>query len=107
MPRVIGGRYGLSSKEFTPAMCKAVLDELTGREPKKRFTVGITDDVTHLSLDVDPDFRVPTSNLSAVFFGLGSDGTVGANKSSVKIIGERRPLRPGLLRLRQQEVRRG
>jgi len=88
MPRVIGGRYGLSSKEFTPAMCKAVLDELAKDAPKKRFTVGIVDDVTHLSLDVDADFRVPTSNLSAVFFGLGSDGTVGANKSSVKIIGD-------------------
>ncbi len=86
-PRVIGGRYGLSSKEFTPAMCKAVLDELSKDEAKKRFTVGIVDDVTRLSLDVDPDFRIPTANLSAVFFGLGSDGTVGANKSSVKIIG--------------------
>ena len=87
-PRVIGGRYGLASKEFTPAMCKAVLDELVAEQPKKRFTVGITDDVTHLSLEVDPDFRVPTDNLSALFFGLGSDGTVGATKSSVKIIGD-------------------
>ncbi len=87
-PRVIGGRYGLSSKEFTPAMCKAVLDELSKEAPKKRFTVGIVDDVTRLSLDVDADFRIPTTNLSAVFFGLGSDGTVGANKSSVKIIGD-------------------
>ena len=88
MPRVIGGRYGLSSKEFTPAMCKAVLDELTKEAPKRRFTVGINDDVTHLSLDVDPAFRVDTGALSAVFYGLGSDGTVGANKSSVKIIGD-------------------
>ena len=91
-PRVIGGRYGLSSKEFTPAMAKAVFDELARfgepAAPKKRFTVGITDDVTHLSLAVDPDFTVPTQALSAVFYGLGSDGTVGASKNSVKIIGE-------------------
>jgi len=86
--RVIGGRYGLSSKEFTPAMAKAVFDELTKSEPKPRFTVGIVDDVTHLSLTPDHDFRVPDDHLSAVFFGLGSDGTVGAAKNSVKIIGE-------------------
>ena len=85
---VIGGRYGLSSKEFTPQMAKAVFDELTGAEPKPRFTVGIVDDVTHLSLEPDDGFRVPTDALSAVFFGLGSDGTVGASKNSVKIIGE-------------------
>ncbi|HEY3408337.1 MAG TPA: pyruvate:ferredoxin (flavodoxin) oxidoreductase, partial [Propionicimonas sp.] len=85
---VIGGRYGLSSKEFTPAMAKAVFDELTRAEPKQRFTVGIVDDVTHLSLTPDHDFRVPDDHLSAVFFGLGSDGTVGAAKNSVKIIGE-------------------
>ncbi|HEY3337323.1 MAG TPA: pyruvate:ferredoxin (flavodoxin) oxidoreductase [Propionicimonas sp.] len=86
--RVIGGRYGLSSKEFTPAMAKAVFDELSTAEPKPRFTVGIVDDVTHLSLTPDHDFRVPDDHLSAVFFGLGSDGTVGAAKNSVKIIGE-------------------
>ncbi|HEX5336642.1 MAG TPA: pyruvate:ferredoxin (flavodoxin) oxidoreductase, partial [Propionicimonas sp.] len=85
---VIGGRYGLSSKEFTPAMAKAVFDELTKADPKPRFTVGIVDDVTHLSLTPDHDFRVPDDHLTAVFFGLGSDGTVGAAKNSVKIIGE-------------------
>ncbi len=86
--RVIGGRYGLSSKEFTPAMAKAVFDELTRPSPKPRFTVGIVDDVTFLSLTPDHDFRVPDDHISAVFFGLGSDGTVGAAKNSVKIIGE-------------------
>ncbi|HBY23204.1 MAG: pyruvate:ferredoxin (flavodoxin) oxidoreductase [Propionibacteriaceae bacterium] len=86
--RIIGGRYGLSSKEFTPGMVAAAFTELAKPEPKPRFTVGITDDVTHLSLSVDPDFRVPSPFLSAVFFGLGSDGTVGAAKNSVKIIGE-------------------
>ncbi len=89
MPKVIGGRYGLSSKEFTPADTKAVLDELSAVEPKKRFTVGINDDVTGLSLDVDRSFRAePDEVLRALFFGLGSDGTVGANKNTVKIIGE-------------------
>ncbi len=87
MPRVIGGRYGLSSKEFTPAMAKAVFDELAAEQPLRRFTVGIVDDVTHLSLAVDADFRVPQTALAAVFYGLGSDGTVGASKNSVKIIG--------------------
>ncbi|MFZ0530882.1 MAG: pyruvate:ferredoxin (flavodoxin) oxidoreductase [Propionicimonas sp.] len=85
---VIGGRYGLSSKEFTPGMAKAVFDELAKPAPKRRFTVGIVDDVTHLSLTPDLNFHVPTENVSAVFFGLGSDGTVGAAKNSVKIIGE-------------------
>jgi pyruvate-ferredoxin/flavodoxin oxidoreductase len=85
---VIGGRYGLSSKEFTPAMAKAVFDELAGAAPRPRFTVGIVDDVTHLSLTPDPAFCVPDDHLSAVFYGLGSDGTVGAAKNSVKIIGE-------------------
>ena len=90
-PRVIGGRYGLSSKEFTPAMAKAVLDELAAgwnRWPKRHFTVGIFDDVTSLSLPWDRDFRPPRppGEVQAVFFGLGSDGTVGANKNSVKII---------------------
>jgi len=89
MPRVIGGRYGLSSKEFTPADAKAVLDELLLDEPKRRFTVGINDDVGGLSLEVDPSFKAePDGVLRAMFFGLGSDGTVGANKNTVKIIGE-------------------
>ena len=87
-PRVIGGRYGLSSKEFTPPMAKAVFDELAKASPRPRFTVGITDDVTHLSLTPDAEFGVPAEQVSAVFFGLGSDGTVGAAKNSVKIIGE-------------------
>ncbi len=92
MPRVIGGRYGLSSKEFTPAMVKAVFAELTQDKPKNHFTVGITDDVTHNSLDYDPDFSIePDEVVRAVFWGLGSDGTVGANKNSIKIIGEETP----------------
>jgi len=89
MPRVIGGRYGLSSKEFTPAMAKAVFDELTRPEPKQHFTVGITDDVSQTSLDYDPAFSIePDETVRCVFWGLGSDGTVGANKNSIKIIGE-------------------
>ncbi|MBE7485767.1 MAG: pyruvate:ferredoxin (flavodoxin) oxidoreductase [Polyangiaceae bacterium] len=89
VPRILGGRYGLSSKEFTPAMVKAVFAELDATSPKRSFSVGIVDDVTKLSLDVDPSFRVPESKTySAVFWGLGSDGTVGANKSSIKIIAE-------------------
>lgn len=88
MPRLIGGRYGLSSKEFSPAMAKAVFDELKAEAPKPRFTVGIVDDVTHLSLPYDPDFRPESESLTAVFYGLGSDGTVGASKNSVKIIAE-------------------
>ncbi len=88
-PRVIGGRYGLSSKEFTPAMVRAVLDELERDEPLRSFTVGIVDDVTRKSLPVDPDFELARDGLTeAVFYGLGSDGTVGANKNSIKIIGE-------------------
>jgi pyruvate-ferredoxin/flavodoxin oxidoreductase len=87
--RVIGGRYGLGSKEFTPAMVKAIFDELAKDSPKPVFTVGINDDVTGLSLDYDPEFEVvPEGMKQAVFFGLGSDGTVGANKNSIKIIGE-------------------
>ncbi|MDJ0895581.1 MAG: pyruvate:ferredoxin (flavodoxin) oxidoreductase [Alphaproteobacteria bacterium] len=89
MPRVVGGRYGLSSKEFTPAMVKAVFDELTKDSPKNHFTVGILDDVSHSSLDYDPSFVIePESLYQAMFFGLGADGTVGANKNSIKIIGE-------------------
>ena len=88
MPVLIGGRYGLSSKEFTPAMAKAVYDELAKDRPRPRFTVGINDDITHLSLEVDPDFQLldPQTH-RAVFYGLGSDGTVGANKNTIKIIG--------------------
>ncbi len=89
-PRVIGGRYGLSSKEFTPAMIKPVYDELLAARPKRHFTVGIYDDVTRLSLPISTTFRQPrpAGEVQALFFGLGSDGTVGANKASVKIIGE-------------------
>ncbi|MEX0836020.1 MAG: pyruvate:ferredoxin (flavodoxin) oxidoreductase, partial [Nitriliruptor sp.] len=88
LPDVIGGRYGLSSKEFTPAMVAAVLGELRRDRPRRRFTVGITDDVTHLSLEVDPSYRLPRGpgDLDAVFIGLGSDGTVGANKNTAKIV---------------------
>ncbi|HEX4983339.1 MAG TPA: pyruvate:ferredoxin (flavodoxin) oxidoreductase, partial [Ilumatobacteraceae bacterium] len=89
MPLVIGGRYGLASKEFDPAMAKAVFDELRNDEPTRGFTVGIVDDVTHTSLDVDPSFSTETDDVvRAVFYGLGADGTVSANKSSVKIIGD-------------------
>jgi pyruvate-ferredoxin/flavodoxin oxidoreductase len=88
-PTVIGGRFGLSSKEFTPAMAKAVFDELKESRPRKHFTVGILDDVTHLSLPWDDGFDpTPTGEVRAQFFGLGADGTVGANKNSIKIIGE-------------------
>jgi len=93
LPRVIGGRYGLSSKEFTPAMAAAALAELEQPSPRRRFTVGITDDVTDLSLDVDPEFRTePGDVVRALFYGLGADGTVGANRNSIKIIGERTEL---------------
>jgi pyruvate-ferredoxin/flavodoxin oxidoreductase len=91
-PLVIGGRYGLSSKEFDPAMARAVFDELKEERPRRHFTVGINDDVTGLSLDVDPDFDLESPDVvRAVFYGLGSDGTVGANKNSIKIIGEETP----------------
>ncbi len=90
--RVIGGRYGLGSKEFTPRDAAAVFAELSaslsGESTRRRFTVGILDDVTHLSLTTDPGFTLPTRARQAVFYGLGSDGTVGANKNSVKLIGE-------------------
>jgi len=90
MPRIIGGRYGLSSKEFTPAMTKAIFDHLKLPQQKNPFTIGINDDVSHLSLDWDKDFRTDahSNTFQAVFFGLGSDGTVSANKNSIKIIGE-------------------
>ncbi|SMF94915.1 pyruvate-ferredoxin/flavodoxin oxidoreductase [Methylomagnum ishizawai] len=89
LPRIIGGRYGLSSKEFNPGMAKAVLDELKKDEPKNHFTVGIHDDVSFTSLDYDAGFDIEPDNVvRALFFGLGADGTVGANKNSIKIIGE-------------------
>ncbi len=92
LPRVIGGRYGLSSKEFTPSMVKAVFDELSKPAPKNHFTVGINDDVSHTSLDFDPTFSIELpETVRCVFWGLGSDGTVGANKNSIKIIGEETP----------------
>ncbi len=88
-PRIIGGRYGLSSKDFTPAQVKAVFDEIAKPAPKNHFTVGIVDDVTHTSLPVDPTFSTEDpQTVRALFYGLGSDGTVGANKNSIKIIGE-------------------
>jgi len=89
LPKVIGGRYGLSSKEFTPAMVKGVFDEMDKDVPKNHFTVGIYDDVSHTSLDWDPSFEILGDDVvQAMFFGLGADGTVGANKNSIKIIGE-------------------
>ncbi|MCT7960920.1 pyruvate:ferredoxin (flavodoxin) oxidoreductase [Laspinema sp. D1] len=89
LPKLVGGRYGLSSKEFTPAMVKAIFDNLSQAKPKNHFTIGINDDVTHTSLDYDPNFSTePDSVVRAMFYGLGSDGTVGANKNSIKIIGE-------------------
>ena len=92
MPRVVGGRYGLSSKEFTPAMVKAIYDELAKPQPKNHFTIGINDDVSHTSLDFDPAFIIEAADVvRAMFYGLGSDGTVGANKNSIKIIGEETP----------------
>ena len=87
-PRIIGGRYGLSSKEFTPAMVKGIFDELGKAKPKNHFTIGIDDDVTHTSLAYDPEFSTEDPRtVRALFYGLGSDGTVGANKNSIKIIG--------------------
>ncbi|HXK61125.1 MAG TPA: pyruvate:ferredoxin (flavodoxin) oxidoreductase [Acidobacteriota bacterium] len=91
-PKVIGGRYGLSSKEFTAAMVKGIFDEMAKPQPKTHFTVGIVDDVTHTSIDYDPEFSTePDDVVRAVFFGLGSDGTVSANKNSIKIIAEGTP----------------
>ena len=88
-PLIVGGRYGLGSKEFTPAMIKAVFDNLDATEPKNGFTVGIIDDVTNTSLEVDESFEIASEGLfSGMFWGLGADGTVGANRNSIKIIGE-------------------
>jgi pyruvate-ferredoxin/flavodoxin oxidoreductase len=93
LPLVVGGRYGLSSKDFTPAMVKAVFDELDAPRPRHGFSVGIDDDVTHLSLDYDPAYSIEAAaTRRALFYGLGADGTVGANKNSIKIIGEDTPL---------------
>jgi pyruvate-ferredoxin/flavodoxin oxidoreductase len=89
LPRVIGGRYGLSSKEFTPAMVKAVFDNLATEKPKNHFTVGINDDISHTSLACDAEFSTESDKvIRSLFYGLGADGTVGANKNSIKIIGE-------------------
>jgi pyruvate-ferredoxin/flavodoxin oxidoreductase len=91
-PKIIGGRYGLSSKEFNPGMVKAVFDELSKDHPKNHFTVGIDDDVTHMSLDYEKNFSLETQHkFRGLFFGLGADGTVSANKNSIKIIGEKTP----------------
>ncbi len=91
-PSIIGGRYGLSSKEFTPAMVKGIFDELKKPSPKNHFTIGIDDDVTHTSLSYDPSFSTEDpKTVRALFYGLGSDGTVGANKNSIKIIGSETP----------------
>ncbi|HEY3445485.1 MAG TPA: pyruvate:ferredoxin (flavodoxin) oxidoreductase [Myxococcales bacterium] len=89
MPKIVGGRYGLGSKEFTPAQVKAVFDNLKQAKPKNHFVVGIVEDVTHSSLDLDPHFDTEDAGtFRGLFYGLGSDGTVGANKNSIKIIGE-------------------
>ncbi|UKM65242.1 pyruvate:ferredoxin (flavodoxin) oxidoreductase [Flavobacteriaceae bacterium GSB9] len=88
MPKIIGGRYGLSSKEFDPAMVKAIFDELSKDKPKKHFTIGIHDDVSHTSLEVGERLKTVKNTFNCMFYGLGSDGTVGANKNSIKIIGE-------------------
>ena len=87
-PRIIGGRYGLSSKEFTPAMAKAVFDEADADAPRNGFTIGIVDDVSHTSLAFDPTFSTDDAQVRAVFYGLGADGTVGANKNTAKIVGK-------------------
>ncbi|MEZ2413389.1 pyruvate:ferredoxin (flavodoxin) oxidoreductase [Muriicola sp. E247] len=88
MPEIIGGRYGLSSKEFNPAMVKGIYDELLKAKPKNHFTIGINDDLGHTSLDYNPVFNTKKTTFNCMFYGLGSDGTVGANKNSIKIIGE-------------------
>ena len=89
MPKIVGGRYGLSSKEFTPAMISSIFEELKKANPRNHFTIGIVDDVTHTHLDYDPSFSTEPANVfRGLFYGLGSDGTVSANKNSIKIIGE-------------------
>jgi pyruvate-ferredoxin/flavodoxin oxidoreductase len=89
MPKVIGGRYGLASKEFNAGMAKAVFDELSKEKPKNNFTIGIDDDVTHTSLEWDKEFSLDYNHLfRGLFFGLGADGTVSANKNTIKIVGE-------------------
>jgi pyruvate-ferredoxin/flavodoxin oxidoreductase len=88
MPVIVGGRYGLSSKEFTPAMVKGIYDELLKDKPKNHFTIGINDDVSFTSLSYNPEFEAKRTTINCIFYGLGSDGTVGANKNSIKIIGE-------------------
>ena len=89
MPRIVGGRYGLSSKEFTPGMVAGIFEELAGDRPRRRFTIGINDDVSGTSLSYDADLDIePPDTVRAVFFGLGSDGTVGANKNTIKILGD-------------------
>ncbi len=89
LPKVVGGRYGLSSKEFTPAMIKGVFDEINKDAPKNSFTVGINDDLSNTSIEYDPNYKIESDKgVCALFYGLGADGTVGANKSSIKIIGE-------------------
>ena len=106
MPRVTGGRYGLSSKEFTPAMVAGVFAELAREQPRRRFAVGIDDDVSGTSVAYDPWFDIESPEpVRAVFFGPVPDGTVGANKNAIKIlwIGSRHA-RPGVLRLRLEEV---
>ena len=93
LPKIVGGRYGLSSKEFTPAMVKPVFDELAQQQPRNHFTVGINDDVTHTSLPIEESFTTEGDDVTrAVFFGLGSDGTVGAVRNTCKIVGENTPL---------------
>ncbi|MEY8020730.1 pyruvate:ferredoxin (flavodoxin) oxidoreductase [Muriicola sp. SD30] len=88
MPDIVGGRYGLSSKEFNPAMVKGIYDELLKAKPKNHFTIGINDDLGHTSLEYNPVFKTKKTTFNCMFYGLGSDGTVGANKNSIKIIGE-------------------
>ena len=102
---VTGGRYGLGSKEFTPGMVAGVLGDLAADQPKPRFTIGITDDVSGISLDYGELDIEPAGTVRAIFYGLGSDGTVGANKNTIKILGGDGPERPGLLRLRLEEIR--
>ncbi|MDV7398919.1 hypothetical protein RZS08_46355, partial [Arthrospira platensis SPKY1] len=85
MPKIIGGRYGLSSKEFNPGMVKAVFNELKKENPKNHFTIGINDDVSFTSLEYDSQMTLDNTTINCLFYGLGSDGTVSANKNSIKI----------------------